>query len=192
MHDTARMFGALFIKEFWQPHMKRILDIGSMDVNGTLRDYRPAEAEYVGVDLEPGPGVDVVSHNPPFLPFDNDHFDLVVSTSCFEHDNCFWMTWLEAMRVLAPGGVLYVSAPSNGVYHAYPRDSWRFYPDAGLALVDWGKATGLDSVLIESFIGPKSQDGWEDAVMVFSKNKLDKPPSLFYLVEGCRDRRSSY
>jgi hypothetical protein len=38
-----------------------VVDIGSMDVNGTYRHLFPAW-RYIGVDMEPGLGIDIVVH----------------------------------------------------------------------------------------------------------------------------------
>jgi hypothetical protein len=84
----------------------------------------------------------------PF-PFDADTFDLAVSTSSFEHDQCFWFTFTEAIRTLKAGGHFFLNAPSNGPYHGYPFDNWRFYPDAARALVAWAER-GYQVRVVES------------------------------------------
>jgi len=40
----------------------------------------------------------------------------------FEHDVMFWESFLELVRVLRPGGLLYLNAPSNTAFHRYPLD----------------------------------------------------------------------
>jgi SAM-dependent methyltransferase len=97
----------------------RVLDVGARDVNGSVRDFCPPNADYIGVDLDAGPGVDHVLDDPTKLPFDDDTFDVVMSTSCFEHDQMFWLTFAEMRRVLKPSGYIYINAPSNGAYNSY-------------------------------------------------------------------------
>src|SRR5689334_5959147 len=121
MHDTALQIGDLFFQYFLTP-TSRILDFGSQDVNGSLRRIALPTMTYVGVDLVPGAGVDVVLGDPTKLPFEDNSFDAVVSTSCFEHDPMFWESFLEAVRVTAAGGYIYINAPSNGDYHRHPMD----------------------------------------------------------------------
>jgi len=93
MHPSALRTGAAFFQIYWMPGFADILDVGSQDVNGALRGVKPEGARYVGVDLVPGPGVDQVLEDPHQLPFADAHFDVVVSTSCLEHDPCFWLSF---------------------------------------------------------------------------------------------------
>ncbi len=174
MHDTAMANGAAFFNAYGRPG-SRILDVGSYDVNGTLRDVAPAGSHYTGVDLGPGPGVDLVLETAQRYPFPDASFDMVVSTSCFEHDSMFWLTFLEMARVARPGGVVFINAPSNGAYHAYPTDIWRFYPDAGLALEAWARHQGRAITLLESFVAPRIADCWNDCIMVFGIGENPPP-----------------
>lgn len=148
----------------------RLIEIGSQDVNGSLRSVCPSSFEYIGVDFVAGQGVDVVLTDPYSLPFDDGFADIVVSSSCFEHSQMFWLLHLEIMRITKPGGLFYLNAPSNGVFHRYPVDCWRFYPDSGLALVAWAQRSGIDSVLLESFVSAQMKEVWNDFVAVFLKD----------------------
>jgi SAM-dependent methyltransferase len=167
MHDTAYEIGRLFFESFVH-RGDSILDIGSSDVNGSLRDFQPEGSRYIGADLEAGTGVDVVVARISQLPFADNTFDIVVSTSCFEHDRVFWVTFLEICRVLKRGGYLYLNAPSRGDYHRHPIDAWRFFPDAGLALRDWARGNGYCIELLESFVAENKSDIWNDCVMIFA------------------------
>jgi SAM-dependent methyltransferase len=191
MHPTAYEIGTLFFQVYGQPGM-RVLDVGSYDVNGTLRWAAPEGCRYVGLDIAEGPGVDVVLTDPERFPFEDASFDLVVSTSCFEHDPLFWLTFLEMVRVVRPGGVIYVNAPSNGVYHAYPLDCWRFYPDAGLALVRWAQRRGHDLRLQESLTASRKHldPDFNDYVLICSKGEIPRPPlRVAHQLQGCSNVR---
>lgn len=170
MHDTALEYGELFFKAYGGSGTPKVLDIGAADVNGSLRSVAPASCEYIGVDFEPGPGVDVIMTDPYQLPFDDETFDLCVSTSVFEHAEFFWVLFVEVLRVVKPTGRVYINAPSNGEVHRYPVDCWRFYPDSGRALERWAQASGINAVLLESFIGRQRNDQWNDFIAVFAKN----------------------
>lgn len=115
-----------------------VVDIGGRDVNGSLRPFFEKRGmKFICVDMEPDPSVDIVVPPAQKLPFDDGSIDLIVSTSCFEHDPCFWMTFKEMTRIIKPDGFIYVNAPTAGPYHCYPGDNWRFYSDAGQALAYW-------------------------------------------------------
>lgn len=167
MHDTAKECGRLFFDLYGGPPAASVLDLGACDVNGSLREVAPPHLRYTGVDLAPGRGVDIVLDDPHRLPFADASFDLIVSSSCFEHDACFWLTFLEALRVLRPDGYFYLNVPSNGPVHAFPQDHWRFYPDAGLALQRWAERQGRPVSLVESGIVGRAADLWNDFIAVF-------------------------
>ena len=180
MHPTAMDNGRLFFECYLgEQAAQTVIDIGSKDVNGSLRSFAPAGCRYVGVDFAAGPGVDVVLEDPYHLPFEPNSIDAVVSSSCFEHIELFWLMFTEVLRVLKPQGLLYLNAPSNGEYHRYPVDCWRFYPDAGPALVNWGRRCGYDPALLESFTTRQCLDVWNDYVAVFVKDAahVDRHPS---------------
>jgi len=172
MHITAMDFGRRFFETYAgsRPGL-RIIDIGAQDVNGSLRSVAPSDAEYVGVDFVAGKGVDVIISDPYALPFPDESADLIVCSSCMEHSEFFWLLFNEMIRVLKPDGVLYVNAPSNGAFHRYPVDCWRFYPDSGIALRNWSRRSGYRTELLESFIGPQAApETWNDFVGVFIKD----------------------
>ncbi|SOD75135.1 methyltransferase family protein [Jatrophihabitans sp. GAS493] len=174
MHDTSYEHGRLFFEVYWQAGFQVVVDLGSQDVNGSLRDHCPPEARYVGLDMEPGKGVDLVVEPGAALPFADASVDVAVSTSAFEHDVFFWETFLEMVRVIRPGGLVYINAPSNNDFHRYPLDLWRFYPDAGIGLVKWAAKHDVPVELVESFVAKPGAEGWADFVAVFRKQS-DKP-----------------
>lgn len=172
MHSSAMENGKTFFETYSDsfagvPDVK-VVDIGAQDVNGSLRDVCPERFEYVGVDFEDANGVDIVLDDPYSIPIETSSVDIVVSSSCFEHSELFWLTFLEAMRMLKPHGLLYINVPSTGSFHQYPLDCWRFYPDAGRALVTWAKRNDLDVCLLESFC--QLGGAFQDFVAVFVKD----------------------
>jgi SAM-dependent methyltransferase len=188
MHESAEEIGRAVFATYWRDGFTRILDIGSMVVNGGLRPCAPGGSQYVGVDLEAGPGVDVVLDDPYSYPFPDGHFDLVISTSCFEHDQMFWLTFLEAARVLSDRGVMYVNAPSAPYYHAFPGDNWRFMADAALGLEMWAIRNGSPIRRLESFIAYEGPTKFNDCVMVFTKDAALRPRPFLADVIGYAQR----
>ena len=178
MHKSAYEIGGKFISRYWSSSMSSVLEIGSMDVNGTLRDHQPPQSQWTGVDLEAGKGVDIVLDSSHTLPFTDASFDLVIASSVFEHDPFFWKTFTEMVRVTKPNGFIYISAPSNGVVHRYPLDIYRFYPDAGHSLKEWARMQYPEVRLVESFIadqnyyvGEPLTSHWNDFTAVFQRGE---------------------
>ncbi|MDX8500840.1 methyltransferase domain-containing protein [Mesorhizobium sp. VK4C] len=180
MHDTAREIARRFFAMYVHDRSV-IVEIGARDVNGTLREVCPGCAAYIGLDVEPGSGVDVVTSAEEPLPVAAESADVVVASSVFEHDTFFWQTFLEMGRIAKPGAVIYINAPSNGTYHRYPTDNWRFYPDCGQALELWARKNGYLLHLVESFIAERAGDIWNDFVAVFMKGPTRSLDRVQYL-----------
>lgn len=107
---------------------KSILEVGSLDVNGSVRPLFESADRYIGIDFRAGLGVDLVM-NAHRLAFWNSSFDVVISTEMLEHDDEFWISMAEMGRVLKSKGVLIITARGNGFMpHDYPADFWRFMP----------------------------------------------------------------
>lgn len=177
MHDTALAHAEAFFG-LYGTRARTVIDFGSRNVNGSMRSVCPHHLAYTGVDMESGAGVDVVVAPGEPLPFPSESYDLVLSSSCLEHDPCFWETFVDLMRLLAPGGYAYLNVPSNGRYHRHPFDCWRFYPDAGLALASWARRRELDVTLVESFIASRRDAEWNDAILIFTKGPVVLPRQL--------------
>lgn len=175
MHPSAEINGKLFFEHyqefFLNQNNTKIVDIGSQDVNGTLRGIAPAGFDYIGVDFSSDRGVDIVLNDPYTLPFESGSVDIVLSSSCFEHSEMFWLVYLEILRILKPHGLFYLNAPSNGAFHRYPVDCWRFYPDSGHALIKWARRNSINAVLLESYTSDQHADIWNDFVAVFLKDE---------------------
>ena len=172
MHDSAMYYGQKFFEVYCsKQQFIKVLDIGSQDVNGSLRSVAPERCEYIGIDFTSAKGVQVVLDDPYILPIESDSIDVVVSSSCFEHVEFFWLMFIEIQRVLKPNGLFYLNVPSNGSFHQYPVDCWRFYPDSGVALSNWGRKNGFMTKLLESFVGDQQTSEWNDLVAVFVKDE---------------------
>jgi SAM-dependent methyltransferase len=90
----------------------RVLEIGSLDIEGSVRPFF-ADCEYIGLDLAPGKGVDVVCEGQKYDAPDKS-FDVVISCEVMEH-NPYWAETLTNMiRLLKPGGLLVMSCASIG------------------------------------------------------------------------------
>lgn len=81
--------------------------------------------EYIGLDIVPGPKVDIVGEAWN-LPFADNSFDVLISTQVLEHTRDLEQTIKEIQRVMKPGGHIFISAPFAFAEHGVPYDYWRF------------------------------------------------------------------
>jgi len=132
-------------KAITDAHGKRVLEIGSANVNGSARHWIEQQGPeiYIGTDtLEakyrdnniralgttdkcyvdlPIPAEDLCDY------FRNKTFDIVVCTEVLEHVKD-WIPLVDnALYLLKVGGYLVLTTRSPGFpYHEYPGDFWRF------------------------------------------------------------------
>ncbi|WP_198153016.1 methyltransferase domain-containing protein [Pseudofrankia sp. DC12] len=109
---------------------KRILEVGSYDVNGSVRGIiaTRSPSEYIGVDISPGPGVDVICDVSGLADrFGESSFDVVITTEMLEHVRDWRGAVTNLKRVMRPGAELLLTTRSRGFqFHGYPADYWRF------------------------------------------------------------------
>jgi SAM-dependent methyltransferase len=103
-----------------------------LDIGGRIQPYReliPTPCRYYAIDLQSGPLLTAVARAEQ-LPFRSESVYLVLCTQMIEYAANPFAVADEIRRVLRPGGILVLSAPS-----IFPRDSphdrWRFFA-AGL------------------------------------------------------------
>jgi len=108
----------------------KILEVGSRNVNGSLRriieKYNPKT--YIGVDIEYGPGVDKKCNaNELINIFKDDYFDVIICTEVLEHVPDWKEVISNIKGVLKPDGLIFISTRSKGFgYHGFPYDFWRY------------------------------------------------------------------
>lgn len=134
---------------------RRVLDVGSLNINGTVRDLF-ADCEYVGADLEPGPGVDVVGQGQE-LDYPDRHFDVSISCECFEH-NPYWLETFVNMHRMTSGLVVFTCASEGRGEHGTSRTNaadspftvkrgWEYYRN--LVREDFSDVLDLDGMFSE-------------------------------------------
>lgn len=159
-----------------------VLEVGSLDINGSVRPLF-TNCNYVGVDLEIGPGVDLAVQGQE-LRFPDDSFDTTISAECFEH-NPFWAeTFTNMVRMTKEGGLITFTCagegrPEHGTYRTDPGSSpfttkamWTYYRN--LMIEDFEDTGLLEGLTYQSFYNPHSQDLY----FIGFKSDVDRGPSL--------------
>jgi len=128
MHIQCRDF-TLFVKQILSDFFtnKRVLDVGSGDINGNNR-FLFENCEYDGNDVVEANNVTIVSKTKD-LPFENNTFDTIISTECFEHDPEYKESFIKIYNMLKPDGLfLFTCAgfgrPEHGTRKMHPESSY--------------------------------------------------------------------
>jgi SAM-dependent methyltransferase len=146
MHDAIRNWTKDFVRkylEYWNSDVKStVVEVGSLDVNGNLRDLFPVEKfKYIGVDIQAGKGVDIVLDKRFIDAIWDKHdigidcADVVMCHQTLEHCRYPWILFESLCRTVDVGGILFITVPHKRGIHRYPIDCWRILPDAFHALV---------------------------------------------------------
>jgi SAM-dependent methyltransferase len=90
----------------------KVLDIGSLDINGNNKHVFEHPYYYVGVDLSDGDNVDIVC--PGHLYDCGFEYDVVISSECFEHDMYYARTLQNMIKLLKSNGLMIFTCASTG------------------------------------------------------------------------------
>lgn len=96
--------------------VRRVLEVGAQDINGSPRSAFHGEIAWVGVDVFDRPGVDWVglAHEFPLKGWDRKAlFDALVSTEALEHDPHWRRTLAACAALVRPGGLLILTCASG-------------------------------------------------------------------------------
>ena len=110
-----------------------VLEIGSYNVNGTIRDCFKDAKSYLGVDQEAGPDVDLVLDakmlwTPRVLP--KEQYDTVICCEMLEHCSDPLRVVRGMASIVRSGGHMLITSPAYGFpVHRHPRDYFRFGED---------------------------------------------------------------
>lgn len=151
MHPDSMLLMANFKNKYCeQIRGKRVLDVGSQDINGSYKQmFQELGCLYTGTDIVDGPNVDVISTFDSLL-FQDNSFDIVISGQTLEHAERPWMLVREMSRVLAPGGLVCWIAPWR--FHVHkdalcPYDRWRILDDGMHVLLQEAGLNVLDAFM---------------------------------------------
>jgi SAM-dependent methyltransferase len=109
-----------------------VFEFGAYQVEGQegyadLRALFPRK-QYVGCDMRPGPGVDLVE-DVTAISLPDESAGTVLCIETFEHVFEVRRAFDEVFRLLKPGGIFVITSPLNFRIHGYPDDYWRMTPN---------------------------------------------------------------
>ena len=145
-----------------------VLEIGSYNVNGSVRPLCAGAASYQGIDVRAGRGVDEVADAADFDG--HGEYDLVISTETMEHMEHPEALIACALRALKPGGLLLITAAAperapHGVDGGAPSKGEAYTAISPDALSEW--LSGWEGVQVWHY--PERGD-------VYARARAPKPP----------------
>ena len=179
MHESSYRIMSDFAKKNIRSNEKyKVLDVGSQMIDGqqgigsykSIFDKYP-NVDYTGCDMVVGLNVDIVLKSPyNWSNIPENSFDFVISGQMLEHVEFPWLTFIEINRVLKPGGICCIIAPSAGIMHNYPLDCYRYYPDGMSALASYASLEVLETFAEwEREKYPYMNEVWKDCVLIARK-----------------------
>ena len=110
MHSAVYAFVVETVRSF--PKRERVLEIGSRNINGSLRGLFPDVRWYCGIDLAPGDDVDCVADGATFRTLEAP--DTVVCCEVLEHAKDAELIVLNSFEQLAPNGIAIFTMATEG------------------------------------------------------------------------------
>lgn len=174
---------------------KRVLEVGSANVNGSVRPQIEAfhPARYLGIDLAPGPGVDLAVPGgvEAFAPLRPDHYDLVVSCEMLEHAQRWEQAFRAMASMVAPGGALVLTCRGPGFPFHNPPDHWRFTPSdlwrAAVLVGLWPTVVESDPQAAGVFM--RAEKLWGEPLQPHAVNVLTGMPQPIAIADQGKRRR---
>lgn len=102
----------------------RVLDVGCG--NKPYQTWFGDVSEYVGLDVVPGPKVDIVITSGERWPVQDSYYDVLLSTQVIEHVDSLEFALEQMRRVIKADGVVILSFPFLFNVHGAPYDYRRF------------------------------------------------------------------
>lgn len=131
MHEATMNQMKKFAEKYLDTNTKlKILDVGSYNVNGSYKKlFDNPNWQYVGLDIEEGPNVDIVAPGLYDWGIEDESYDIVISGQCLEHvkDTKEWIKQIQ--KAVKKNGLICIIAPWSWQEHRFPVDCWRILPD---------------------------------------------------------------
>ena len=147
-----------------------VLDVGGGDINGNNR-YAFNNCDYSCNDVVKSTNVTHVSRTKDLI-FENDTFDTIISTECFEHDPEYIDSFLKIYELLKPNGLFIFTCAStgrleHGTRNSKPQQSYGTIEDIedmrdyykNLTIVDLNHVINLTNFIVyKSYYNSLSKD----------------------------------
>ena len=126
-----------------------VLDIGSMDHNGSYRVLIEPRFKYLGIDLAPGPNVDHVMTSEFNTWIPDAYADTVICGQVLEHCKNPFLLVKDMFRITKKDSFVLITAPWLFQIHRFPLDCWRILPDGMRCLIESAGGIALSTYIVK-------------------------------------------
>lgn len=160
MHAAAYSFVAHAVGS---AKIDKVVEIGSRHINGSIRPIFSLASEYVGVDITPGAGVDVVMPGQDYVPLFKP--DVVVCCEVLEHVDVAtgFAIVSNAVKMLKKGGKFYatmahIARPPHSAVDGGPLRPDEYYGNVTIETLKYWDEMIEDPHTFSIEVPPNSED----------------------------------
>jgi hypothetical protein len=114
-HPEQRIFFEQLMRLFPETFgtANRILEVGSQDINGSIRDFFKQATNYIGLDIGMAKGVDWTIPG-ELVELPDKWADISISTECFEHTASWPEILINMIRITKEDGLIILTMAGDG------------------------------------------------------------------------------
>lgn len=114
-HPEQRIFFEQVMRLFPETFgtAKRVLEVGSQDINGSIRDFFKPCTDYIGLDIGMAKGVDWTIPG-ELVELPDGWADVSISTECFEHTANWPRILINMIRITKENGLIILTMAGDG------------------------------------------------------------------------------
>lgn len=143
-----------------------VIEIGSRNINGTVRDHFPA-ATWTGLDLHAGPSVNIVIDAINYMP--RRPVDLVICCEVFEHCSYWGELINHVANWLKPGGRMIITCAGPGRDPHSAIDGGQLHPDEHYANISQQEMRDALEFAAFQQIEVSGNEYWKDTYAIATK-----------------------
>lgn len=112
-HHQQQNFFKTVLASIKIPGPAKVVDFGSLDINGGVKQLIDPTWDYTGIDLDKGPNVDLIQPG-QLVDLKSESFDVTLSSELFEHTPYWKEIFAQMCRLTKPGGVVIFTCAGVG------------------------------------------------------------------------------
>jgi SAM-dependent methyltransferase len=136
MHANSKLLFSRYGKPFIGPN-SRLLEVGPDSFPSSYQQLVDDRTiTWDTLDLYDSEKLTYPKASEYVFPVPDEAYDVVLTGQVIEHVRKIWLWILELERVCKKGGYVIIINPVSWIFHEWPVDCWRIYPEGMKALLE--------------------------------------------------------